>query len=214
MVQGRQRRPIGAFTLIELMIAVCIIGVLASVAIPAFSRFVMEAKSGEIPTNLSLIYKGAAAYWERPFAGGRGASVSDAGHCVASSCCGAHGTITVPPIPPTAERRTYDYSSVPEAVAINFAPADPVYAVYAWTTPFGDNMNLCGVKESDFGGDWALIAWGGTDLDGDGQLGGMSLMAGIRNDSYYRAAGYSTVHDAFVLWLGAAPPGVTQNMTD
>ncbi len=43
------------FTLIELMIAVCIIGVLASIAIPSFSAYTKRARATEVPGNLGSI---------------------------------------------------------------------------------------------------------------------------------------------------------------
>ena len=44
------------FTLIELMIVVAIIGILAAIAIPNFSRFQARAKQSEVKTNLKAIY--------------------------------------------------------------------------------------------------------------------------------------------------------------
>jgi type IV pilus assembly protein PilA len=51
------------FTLIELMIVVAILGILASVAIPAYLRFQMRAKASEASVNLQAISKTQDAYF-------------------------------------------------------------------------------------------------------------------------------------------------------
>jgi type IV pilus assembly protein PilA len=45
-----------AFTLIELMIVVAIIGVLAAIAVPNFLKFQCKAKTSEARTNLKALY--------------------------------------------------------------------------------------------------------------------------------------------------------------
>lgn len=53
-----------AFTLIELMIVVTIIGLLAAIAIPAFEKAVRRSKSSEATINLRRIFDGALTSYQ------------------------------------------------------------------------------------------------------------------------------------------------------
>lgn len=62
----RSLRPLLAgFTLVELMIVVVILGILAAVAIPAFSRYVKRSKTSEATENINAIYNGQITYYNR-----------------------------------------------------------------------------------------------------------------------------------------------------
>ena len=51
------------FTLIELMISVAIIGILAAVAIPAYTKYIRKAKTSEARQMIEKIYNGARVYY-------------------------------------------------------------------------------------------------------------------------------------------------------
>jgi len=52
------------FTLVELMIVVVILGILAAVAVPAFSRYVKRSKTTEASAGIASIYRLQLSYYE------------------------------------------------------------------------------------------------------------------------------------------------------
>ncbi len=60
----RPSHSLAGFTLVELMIVVVILGILAAVAIPAFTRYVKRSKTSEAQGNIAKVYQGQLTYFQ------------------------------------------------------------------------------------------------------------------------------------------------------
>ena len=131
----RDRAGSRGFTLIEMMIVVAILGVLASIAIPAFIKYVRRAKTTEALMNLRKLFDGSVQYYERDHSDRAGQSITPQfpGQGIAfgpapngnNPCCGQQGDKCAP------DPDAWDGSVWH---ALNFAVDDPHYYWYWYKT--------------------------------------------------------------------------------
>ena len=155
------RRAGGGFTLVELMIVVVILGILAAIAIPAFSRYVRKSKTAEATTNMAHILTGEVTAYQR-FAD------SDVAHFISAG--------PTPLDPPTASKYPANaalWTSDPNWADLGFSLDTGHYYQYsAALSGGGPVLALLAIRSIEVppppsSGDGFSVQASG-DLDGDG----------------------------------------------
>jgi prepilin-type N-terminal cleavage/methylation domain-containing protein len=185
LVNVRARRA--AFSLIELMVTVAILGILASLALPAFDSYVRRSKTSEVSTNLNAIFKAAAAYYSRQIAVGTDTGID---RKFATGCIVPKSLRFDPPTL-TNEKRPFE-GTEPAWRALNFKIADYVYYSYAVVHLHDDGH--CFDNAANIENVYTFIAQG--DLDLDENVSVFELAAGVDGDAQlYHARGLHVVDE-------------------
>lgn len=125
-----RRTSLRAFTLVELMISVAIIGLLASIAIPSFVDYLNKAKESGYPLVFRTIIQGERTFWDRPRVDTAGNSLEQCLLMVPS---------TNPQLPPIGKKRDWSFNAVnhPSAEALGIKDG-----VFSYLSLFGTWPNL------------------------------------------------------------------------
>jgi type IV pilus assembly protein PilA len=140
------------FTLVELMIVVVILGILAAIAIPAFIKYVRNAKTAEAKENLAYIFRESTTYFQgdRVERGVTGAGILAQFPEPAALTPGA--------VPPGTRVLTTAWNGNETWNALKFSIADPHYYAYEYES----------TGSSSAGSASLFTARARGDLDGDG----------------------------------------------
>ena len=152
---GRAR---SGFTLIELMVVVAILGILASLAIPAFTSYIRRTKTAEATQNLGVLFKFAASYM----------ALENSSQAV-TNITGTYCSVGSDALSPSPTSTKQEYTPGTNARALGFTIADFVYFGYGVT-----GSQQCGwASSADV---YTFYAQG--DLDGDSVRSTFELVAG------------------------------------
>ncbi|MCA9580820.1 MAG: hypothetical protein KC416_03440 [Myxococcales bacterium] len=179
------------------MIAVAIIGVLASVAVPAFNGYVMASRGAEGIQDVRQMFLGSVSYWEKGSAG-QGLAAAGGGtgeHCLITELAG--GMVpTAPAFPPTPERRTYDFAGDERFQALSFTKDEPSHFALTWMTrglTLTDPDGFYAVTACSGADGLAYIFYSMCDIDGDGQIGGYSQSVMAEGGVLRRLGGITSI---------------------
>ena len=183
---GPRSRRQRAFTLIELMIVVAIIGILAAIAIPAFIGYVRRSKTSEASGNLRTLFMHAASYYQAE-RWGRG--VVAVGSVAAATTACTVSAQTKSNLPTTGKSRLdWEIPAHSSFRTLGFTIADPVYYQYALV----GSGSACGLGAN--GNRYTLAAFG--DLDGDGSLSTFEVAVGSDGENnLFRSPGTYAVNE-------------------
>ncbi|MFO0626974.1 MAG: prepilin-type N-terminal cleavage/methylation domain-containing protein [Polyangiales bacterium] len=151
----------GGFTLVELMIVVVILGLLAAVALPSFSRYVRRSRTTEAVTNIQRIFAAQVTYNNEIHEGGLTSNFVNAP--------------ALPSTPPTSGKYPANvalWTGVLEWNELGFALEGAHF--YQYASP-GSTAGFTAYAYGDLDGDMVRSTFSRTGLAVSGEVQGAAL---------------------------------------
>jgi type IV pilus assembly protein PilA len=175
---AQTRRKNAAFTLIELMVVVVILGVLAAIAIPSFIGYVRRARTSEAIQTLGTMYGAASALYVAEHSGRQVSST------VVTACVAEPNSLS--PSNPTSFKQAFTGGAGFEELA--FKMPDFVYYGYGFTSIGNAGGITCFANSASLNEVYTFYARG--DLDADGARSTFELSVGSNGaNQLYHARG-------------------------
>ncbi len=167
------------FTVVELLIAIAILGILASLAFPAYVGYRAKTRASEGFANLNALYKGEASKWDlgKGSVLQAGVTASGASQSRFAQCMGPvtnFGGLLFPRENPIGWRGSDGCKE------LGFNPNTAVYFSYLALHRTGFGQFGTPIKG------WTYWNWATHDIDGDGEFTGFVEAIGERNGQLYR----------------------------
>jgi type IV pilus assembly protein PilA len=156
-----------AFTLIELMIVVAIIGVLATLAIYGVRKYLSNAKTGEAREMLGRITKDAKSAYEGEKMAGAVLGLGGSASATNQLCPSSNMIPSAVPQAAKYQSNPADWSGNAGWKCLKFSITDPQYFAYSYTATAGASFT----------------ATANGDLDGDGTASTFSMLGEIDSTS-------------------------------
>ena len=176
------------FTLIEMMIVVAIIGILASIAIPAFMKYIRRAKTTEAVMNLRKMFDSSVAYYEKDHVGRGGVPIAHQfpganqglGPSPGVNPCCRDGKDKCPPAG-HADAPNPEAWDAPHWQALNFSVDDPHYFWYRYvSTGIRDNSRFTARASGNLNCNFTFSTFervGGINPNTGGVIGGSGIFS-------------------------------------
>ena len=179
-----------AFTLVELMIVVAIIGVLAALAIYGVRRYLASAKTSEAKNTIGAISRNAQAAFERENAPAEelaeGATSANASHTLCASAVAVPATVPAGKKyqPTTTNNTDFDKGDMTSGwKCLKFSMSQPIYYQYQYTK---DSIATGSTNPASCTATcYEAMARG--DLDGDAAISQFSQTGKIANGELKKA---------------------------
>ena len=169
------------FTIVELMLVFGIIGVLLTLAIPAYGKYRSKVRVSEAYEHLSALYQGEASKFQlgqsRTLSSGLVTAGTATDQNRFASCVGpvdGNGWLDIPLDGPIA------WIGSTGCRELGFRPTAPVYFAYSATHRSGFGMSGANLNG------WTYWNEATEDIDGDGELGSYLEVVGERDGNLYR----------------------------